>query len=35
MLVRRADDGGGTRPRSFKGAASCRTGRPLLIVWSM
>jgi hypothetical protein len=36
MLVRTADDRAGTpAPQSFKGAATCRTGVPKLIVWSM
>ncbi|MFL5952885.1 MAG: hypothetical protein ACJ76I_02085 [Gaiellaceae bacterium] len=34
-LVRRADDLPARAPQDFKGAAECRAGAPLLIVWSM
>ena|SRR5437764_6105156 len=35
MLVRRGDDITAAAPHPFKGAAACRPGGPLLIVWSM
>jgi hypothetical protein len=34
-LVRSADDLQATGPKSFKGAAACRSTGPALIVWSM
>ena len=34
-LVRSADDHESTTPVPFKGAAACKSGRLLLIVWSM